>query len=30
MNRIEIGVLAPGAALRAFADTWRVAEAGWT
>jgi predicted transcriptional regulator len=28
MNRIEVGVLTPQAALRAFADTWQAAEAG--
>jgi len=28
MNRIEVGVLKPTAALRAFAETWHVAEAG--
>ncbi len=28
MNRIEISVLSPQAALQAFADTWRQAEAG--
>lgn len=28
MNRIEISVLSPQAALRAFAETWRGAEAG--
>jgi predicted transcriptional regulator len=28
MNRIEVGVLTPEAALRAFADTWHATEVG--